>query len=64
MMPKGHGNEASRAALQARKEKESAKKTKGKHDTDSSTDSNDERATERVAQEHRDKEHKPQLAEA
>ncbi len=63
-MPKSTVNEASSAAKQARNDKVSTKKSKGIHETDSSSDSNDERVTERAAQDHRDKEHKRQLAAA
>ena len=63
-MPKNNALEASRAAKQAKNDKVSTKKSKGIHDTDSSSDSDDERATERATQEHRDKERKRRLAEA
>ena len=63
-MPKNNALEASRAAKQAKNDKVSTKKSKGIHDTDSSSDSDDERATERVAKELKDKERKRRLAEA
>ena len=58
------GNEASRAASSARREKDIPKKKKGKADEDTSSDSDDDIATEKAAQKLREKEHKRRLAQA
>ncbi len=63
-MTKSHGNEVSSAALSARKEKETTKKENMRRDKDTSSDSDYNRATERGAKQHRDKECKCQLAQA
>ena len=60
----GKGNEVSRAASSARREKDILKKTKGKANEDTSSDSDDDRATEKEAQRLREKEHKRRLAAA
>ena len=60
----GKGNEVSRAASSARKEKDITKKKKGRPDTETSSDSDDERASEKEAKRIRDKEHKRRLAQA
>ena len=46
------------------KEKETTKKKKGKHETDSSDGSDDEKATEKAAQKLRENERKRRLAQA
>ncbi len=57
------GNEVSSAASSARREKDIPKKKKWKADKDTSSDSDDDRATEKAAQRLREKEHKRRLAQ-
>ncbi len=54
----GKGNEVSSAASSARREKDILKKNKGKANEDTSSDSDNNRATEKAAQRLREKEHK------
>jgi hypothetical protein len=58
------GNEVSRAASSARREKDIPKRKKGKAAEDTSSDSDDDRATEKEAQRIREKERKRRLAAA
>ena len=59
----GKGNELSRAASSAKRDREIPKKRKGRPDTETSSDSDEERAAEAEARRSRDKERKRRLSE-
>ena len=59
----GRGNELSRAASSAKKDQEVLKKRKGRPDTETSSDSDEERAAEAASRRSRDKECKSILSE-
>ena len=59
----GKGNELSRTASSAKRDREIPKKRKGRPDTETSSDSDEERAAEAEARRSRDKERKRRLTE-